>query len=92
MNHIYLSAKNTMPLRDPQAAGLWIRTQRRMMKMTQVDLARKAQVTQRLISEVENGKVGIRLETFFRIAEALQLQVATVDLKVPMQADSELEW
>lgn len=92
MSHNRFSAKNTMTLRDPTAAGQWIKTQRRMQKMTQVELALKAEVTQRLISEVENGKVGIRLDTFFRIAHALQLQVATVDLKVPMLTDSEFEW
>lgn len=81
-----------MPLRDPMAAGQWFKTQRQMQNMTQVELARKAGVTQRLISQMENGKAGMRLDTFFRIADALQLQVATVDRKIPRETEVEPEW
>lgn len=41
MTHLYLSAGNTMTLRDPKAAGLWGKIQRCMQKMTQLEFPGK---------------------------------------------------
>lgn len=85
-------SKNTMILKRPESVGQWVRTQRLKMEMTQTQLAEKAGVTQRLISQFETGKVGIQLETLWRIFNALQLRLAAVDLKVSVKADSEVKW
>lgn len=90
--HLTPSPSNTMLLRGPESVGQWVRTQRQIMKMTQTDLAQKAGVTQRLISELETGKIMIRLDTLSRIFDALQLRLAAVDLKAPVAAEENDEW
>lgn len=92
VNYVQVSMQNTRMLRKPESVGQWVRTQRQRMKMTQVDLASKAGVTQRLISQFETGKVGIQLDTLWRIFNALQLRFAAVDLKVPVTPNPEIKW
>lgn len=92
MHGIYPTPQNTTVLDRPEVVGMWVRTQRKKMGMTQVELAKKAEVTQRLISEFESGKAGIRLDTLLKIFRILELRLATVDLKIPTHQNSEFLW
>mgnify|MGYP000766267201 CR=1 FL=1 len=83
---------NLMVLHRPEHVGQWVRTQRQLMKMTQHELAEKANVTQRMISEFETGKTTMRLDTLYRIFQVLRLRLAAVDLKVPEEPEEEEEW
>ena len=50
-----------------------IRAVRTSRGMSQADLAVKAAVSLPLISNIERGKTGMQLETFVKVAEALQV-------------------
>ena len=92
MPSLHLSEANTTLLPNPESVGQWVRTQRRLMQMTQVELAKKANVTRRQISEFESGKISVRLDTLWKIFAALQLRFAAVDLKVSTHEQQETEW
>ena len=57
---------------DYKKIGERIRTARLALGMSQADLANRAMLSLPRISYVEQGKVRMRLDTFARIAEALQ--------------------
>ena len=44
MPSLHLSEANTMLLPNPESVGQWVRTQRRLMQMTQVELAKKENI------------------------------------------------
>ena len=57
---------------DYKKIGERIRTARLALGMSQADLANRAMLSLPRISYVEQGKVRMRVDTFARIAEALQ--------------------
>ena len=93
-NSNHISFRNTMPLISPEAAGKWIRTMRKARGLTQSELAFEAAVTQHMVSEFESGKVTVRLDTFFRLLQALDLRLATIDpsVEIPEEEKEEFEW
>lgn len=52
---------------------MWLKSCRLERGMTQAELAKKAGVTQRLISDFERNKIVIRIDTLYRILMALGL-------------------
>ena len=56
-----------------ELVGSRIRAVRTSIGMSQADLAVKAAVSLPLISNIERGKTGMQLETFVKVAEALQV-------------------
>lgn len=58
--------------------GARIREARLARKMSQAELAEKAQVGMAHISEIELGKTGLKLQTFIRIIEALQVSADSI--------------
>ena len=58
---------------DLKLVGSRIRAVRTSRGMSQADLAVKAAVSLPLISNIERGKTGMQLETFVKVAEALQV-------------------
>ena len=87
-----ISNRNTMPLRYPSAFSAWVRGLRQTRQLTQSELAEKAGVTQRLISDFERGKVDIRLDTLCRIFRALDVCLAGIDETIRDPNDVEPEW
>ena len=53
--------------------GMRIREIRVQMHMSQANLADKANISLSQVSDIENGKSAMRLATFIRIVEALQV-------------------
>ena len=58
---------------DLQLIGSRIKSVRASRGMSQADLAVKASVSLPLISNIERGKTRMQLETFVKVAEALQV-------------------
>ena len=58
---------------DLKLVGSRIKAVRISRGMSQADLAVEASVSQPLISNIERGKTGMQLETFVKVAEALQV-------------------
>lgn len=53
--------------------GARVREARRNLKLSQVDLAEKAQLHPTYISQIENGKANLSIDVFIRLTEALQV-------------------
>lgn len=60
--------------------------------MTQSELAQKAGVTQRLVSDFERGKVDIRVDTLFRLFIALDLCLSGIDERLARENEEAPEW
>lgn len=60
-------------LTESQLVGSRIREARLSRRMSQADLAAKANISLPHISNIENGKASMKLESFIRIIEALQV-------------------
>lgn len=60
-------------LTESQLVGSRIRDARINRRMSQADLAAKANISLPHVSNIEKGKTSMKLETFIRIIEALQV-------------------
>ena len=60
---------------DLKLVGSRIKAVRISRGMSQADLAVEASVSLPLISNIERGETGMQLETFVKVAEALQVSV-----------------
>ncbi len=54
--------------------GVILRLRRNQQKLTQTDLAGMAETDRSFISDVENGKRNLSINTFIRICQALEIQ------------------
>lgn len=61
--------------RTPRQIGAILRRQRGLMKLSQTELAERAGLRQELISGVESGKPGTRIETICDLFAALDLDL-----------------
>ena len=93
MGSLEISYRTTMTMNTPEQVGMWLKSCRLERGMTQAELAKKAGVTQRLISDFERNKVVIRIDTLYRILRAQGLILATIDPSIePEQTDEEYPW
>ena len=58
--------------------GAAVRRARTLRKLRQVDLAKQAGIRQALISDLERGVAGSRLDTVIKVLAALDLDLAVV--------------
>lgn len=56
MGSLEISYRTTMTMNTPEQVGMWLKSCRLERGMTQAELAKKAGVTQRLISDFERNK------------------------------------
>ena len=70
-------------LTESQLVGSRIRDARINRRMSQADLAAKANISLPHISNIEKGKTSMKLETFIRIIEALQVSASLLRPDVP---------
>lgn len=55
-----------------------LKEERKKAKMTQTQLAERADMKKEVISRIENGKIDVQLSTFLRVIEGLGLQLKLV--------------
>ena len=72
--------------------GVILRDRRKELKMTQSELAQKAGVTQRLVSDFERGKVDIQVDTLCRLFIALDLCLSGIDERLACENEDPPEW
>ena len=65
---------------DLKLVGSRIKAVRISRGMSQADLAVEASVSLPLISNIERGKTGMQLETFVKVAEALQVSICSAQM------------
>lgn len=66
---------------EAKSLGKAIRERRKLLKMTQRDLADLSDCAERLVHEVENGKETLRMDRLLAILRVLGLQLILVDGK-----------
>lgn len=62
-------------IRSPEELGQVIRRYRKSLDLSQEDLSDMTSHKQSTISELENGKSGVKIQTIFNILSALKLEL-----------------
>ncbi len=62
-------------IRSPEELGLAIRRRRKALSLSQEELGEEADLRPATISELENGKSGVKLRTLFDVLAALKLEI-----------------
>ena len=58
-----------------------LKEERKKAKITQTELAERADMKKEVISRIENGKIDVQLSTFLRVLEGLGLGLKLVYIK-----------
>lgn len=61
---------------SPEILGRVLRKYRKEQGISQIEAGRKYNIAQSSISDIENGRSGVRLETLFRYMSALGLEMS----------------
>lgn len=73
---------------NPKALGQIIKRYRNLKKLSQQALSNRANLGQKSISFVEQGKSGVRIDTIFRLLNELDLEI----IVQPKPESSQEEW
>ncbi|MBL6989053.1 MAG: helix-turn-helix domain-containing protein [Bacteriovoracaceae bacterium] len=60
--------------RSPKQLGHALKRHRIKLKLTQIEVSQRSGVRQANISQLEQGHVGVKLETLFKVITALNLE------------------
>lgn len=75
-----------------KALGIMLRDHRKRQEITQVDLARLAGgIKQSTVSNFENSPAAAKVDTLFKLVNALGLEIHIVEKKVPSSSGAD-EW
>jgi len=66
------------PVMSPIALGKELRRYRKLQQLTQEQVGNKFKIPQKTISNIENGKPGVELNTLFKVMAALGLYINVV--------------
>ena len=80
-----------MIVTTPQALGAWFQTVRKQKGLTQTEVAKRSLLSQKVISEFENGKSNVTISTLLRILAALQLTIDLVESDIEKE-NQEIPW
>lgn len=75
-------------IRTPEELGQALRRYRKSLDLSQVELSEMTKHNQSTISELENGKPGVKIQTIFDILSALKLEL---DLSARDEGQSDIE-
>lgn len=79
----------TEKMRSVEQLGSAIRRFRKLQKISQVDLAKKAGVTQKTISKIESNSSKAAISTLFLVLAALKLDMVISERPKTVQNDLE---
>jgi len=63
------------PITSPEDLGRALKMYRKKLHLTQIEAGGKFNLTQKTVSNIENGRPGVQLETLFRLMSALNLEI-----------------
>lgn len=75
-------------IRSPEELGQAIRRHRKNVSLSQEELGEEADLRPATISQLENGKAGVKLSTLFDVLAALKLEI---DLSSREDSNSDIE-
>ena len=64
-----------IPITSPKTLGQVLRKYRKEHGLSQVEVAKKYNLTQKMISNIEAGLSGVQLGTLFKLMSALGLEI-----------------
>ncbi len=73
--------------RDHRAVGLALRALRHRASLTQEELARRSGIDVTYVSQVENGRRGVRWHTVMRLLRGLDMSVSDLGAEIDKQRD-----
>lgn len=74
-----------------QALGAWFQTVRKRKGLTQTEVAKRCFLSQKIVSEFENGKSNVTISTLLRLLAALQLTIDLVESEIDSKHE-EFPW
>ena len=80
-----------MIVTTPQALGAWFQTVRKRKGLTQTEVAKRCFLSQKIVSEFENGKSNVTISTLLRLLAALQLTIDLVESEIDSK-NEEFPW
>ncbi len=63
------------PITSPEDLGRVLKLCRKKLHLTQSEAGGKFNLTQKTVSNIENGRPGVQLDTLFRLMSALNLEI-----------------
>lgn len=64
-----------VPITSAEDLGRTLKMHRKKRGLTQVQAGAKFNLTQKTVSNIENGRPGVQLDTLFRLMSALNLEM-----------------
>lgn len=64
-----------LPITSAEDLGRSLKMQRKLLGLTQIQAGNKFNLTQKTVSNIENGRPGVQLDTLFRLLSALNLEM-----------------
>ena len=76
------------PITSPKDLGRALKVQRKKLSLTQIEAGKKFNLTQKTVSNIENGRPGVQLETLFRLMSALNLEIHLEPRDTPYKGEA----
>lgn len=76
------------PITSPKDLGRALKMQRKKRSLTQIEAGKKFNLTQKTVSNIENGRPGVQLETLFRLMSALNLEIHLEPRDTPYKGEA----
>ena len=64
-----------LPVTSPRTLGQALRYHRKKLQLSQTEAGQRINLTQKMVSNIENGVAGVRLGTLFNYMAALGLEI-----------------
>jgi len=76
------------PITSPEDLGRVLKMYRKNLHLTQIEAGGKFNLTQKTVSNIENGRPGVQLETLFRLMSALNLEIHLESRDKPYEGEA----
>lgn len=77
-----------IPITSPEDLGRALKMRRKKLSLTQVEAGEKFNLTQKTVSNIENGRPGVQLDTLFRLMSALNLEIHLQPRDTPYKGEA----